>query len=340
MSARIGAMIVHAAAAGGAPPGALERATGFAASRAADPDARIPLALETALWEEAARLTGDADFGLHSAERLRPGAFDVLDYAIRTAPTPRASLERLARYNRIEHDAAVFTLVERDDVTRLEHRLGAGGLVQSRHAAEFTLAAVIVVGGQLTGAGLAPRAVELSARATGVHRRARAPVRRRPPLRDGRSTPSSGRARSWSGPTSPPIRPWAERWSATRRCCWRPRPPVVASTGERVRTLIASRLGTSEVSLAGAAQELKMSARSLQRRLAADGITFDALLDDVRRGLAQRYLADPSIAISAVAYLLGYAEPSPFHRAIKRWTGTTAGEVRRAAIETAATASH
>jgi AraC-like DNA-binding protein len=53
--------------------------------------------------------------------------------------------------------------------------------------------------------------------------------------------------------------------------------------------------------------------------------------DARRRDLALRYLADPKIAIAEVAYLLGYSEPSPFHRAFKRWTGVTPTEARRRA---------
>jgi len=55
---------------------------------------------------------------------------------------------------------------------------------------------------------------------------------------------------------------------------------------------------------------------------------LDALLDDLRHRLALRYLTDPKIAIGEVAYLLGYSEPSAFHRAFKRWTGVTPAEAR------------
>jgi AraC-like DNA-binding protein len=109
------------------------------------------------------------------------------------------------------------------------------------------------------------------------------------------------------------------------------RPNPVASTPERVRQLFASALGEGEVGLSSIAQKLKMSERSLQRRLADEGVSFDSLLDEVCRELAQRYLADPKIAVSEVAYLLGYSEPSPFHRAFKRWTGKTPAELRRRA---------
>src|SRR4029077_3383311 len=151
VSAGIGAFIVNAAAAAGVSREALEKRTGFGLSRADDPDARIPIEMETALWEEAAAATRDSAFGLHAAERLRPGVFDVLDYVVRAAPTVRASWERLARYNRLVPDDAVVTIGERPGgVVRIEHTLSRLGAVQSRHAAEFTLASLVVVGSQMS----------------------------------------------------------------------------------------------------------------------------------------------------------------------------------------------
>ena len=73
-----------------------------------DVEARMPLAVEERLWQRAAEHTSDPLFGLHAAQAIRPGAFDVLDYAVRTAPTLRAALLRLARYNRLVHDLATF----------------------------------------------------------------------------------------------------------------------------------------------------------------------------------------------------------------------------------------
>jgi len=72
-----------------------------------------------------------------------------------------------------------------------------------------------------------------------------------------------------------------------------------------------------------------MSERSLQRRLAEESVRFEALTDDVRREMAARYLADRKVAIAEIAYLLGYSEPSAFHRAFKRWTGSTPAEARQ-----------
>ncbi len=175
VSARIGAMVVHAAAARGVEPERLRELTGFDAAVAKDPDARIPLAVETQLWDEAARLTGDDAFGLHVASGIQPGVFDVLDYACRTAPTLRVSFERLMRYNRLEHDIAVFGYVDRGAIARLEHRFCIPGIEPSRHAAEFTIASIVVIGGQILGEPLRPRAAEFrhpAPRATTEHLRA------------------------------------------------------------------------------------------------------------------------------------------------------------------------
>src|SRR5258708_39743331 len=114
----VGAFIAHAAAAAGVD---LKAATGFDPAIAADPDARISLERETELWDEAARLSGDDCFGLHAAQLLRPGAFGVVDYAARTAPTLRAALQRLARYNPLRHRARGFPPVAPRARLRREH---------------------------------------------------------------------------------------------------------------------------------------------------------------------------------------------------------------------------
>ncbi|HEX5658936.1 MAG TPA: AraC family transcriptional regulator [Polyangiales bacterium] len=70
----------------------------------------------------------------------------------------------------------------------------------------------------------------------------------------------------------------------------------------------------------------------MRRRLASEGVSVDVLLDELRHRLALRYLADPTLAVSSVAYLLGYSEPSPCRGAFRRWTGATPSEVRTQAV--------
>ncbi|WP_186001815.1 AraC family transcriptional regulator [Corallococcus sp. Z5C101001] len=330
VSARIGALIVHAASAAGVAPQALQAATGFDPRSAEDPDARIPLEVENALWSEAERLSGDAQFGLHAAERLRPGTFDVLDYAIRSAPTVRTSLERLARYNRIVHDAAAFTLSNKGDVMRVEHAFQVAGMAPCRHASEFTLASIIAVGRQLAGVSVRARKVEfihLEPTSTLEHERLFG-VR---PSFSARVNALELDHAVLEHPVlaaDPSLSQVMERF-AELLLASRPVEPVEPeSILSRVRRLLAAALPEGETTLADISARLRMSERSLQRRLAQEGASFDGLLDDLRRELASRHLADPRIAIAEVAYLLGYSEPSAFHRAFRRWTGMTPSEAR------------
>ena len=72
-----------------------------------------------------------------------------------------------------------------------------------------------------------------------------------------------------------------------------------------------------------------MSGRTLQRRLRDEGVLFNELLDAARFTAAKAYLAQRDVAGAEVAYLLGFAEPSSFNHAFKRWSGLTPTEYRR-----------
>jgi AraC-like DNA-binding protein len=76
------------------------------------------------------------------------------------------------------------------------------------------------------------------------------------------------------------------------------------------------------------AGRLGMSERTLARRLAAEGLSFNAVLDELKFDLAKRYLRDLDLSISEIAWLLGYQEVSAFTHAFKRWSGTTPREAR------------
>ena len=333
MSALIGGLVLHAVSAKEGDVGALCRATGFDPKLAVDPDARIALAMEEALFDEGARLCGDDAFGLHCAELLPPGAFDVLDYAVRTAPTLRVALDRLVRYNRIVHDAAEFRLLPRGGVLRIEHSFRFGGAVQSRHSAELTLAALILIARQITETALKPRAVEFrhgrpaSRFVLEEHRRIFGvdPTFARP------VNAIELDAASIDLPIPKADLRLSKLVERHAEALLEARVDPTLSTADRVRRVLGGTLGEGDASLTAVATKLKMGERTLQRKLADEGLSFDALLDDMRKDLALRYLADPKLAIAEVAYLLGYSEPSPFHRAFRRWTGKTPSEARRAA---------
>ncbi len=99
--------------------------------------------------------------------------------------------------------------------------------------------------------------------------------------------------------------------------------------GNQVRTLIERQLANGMVSINKIAAQLNFHPRTLQRRLAAQGLSFDRLLDDLRRERAQELLGQQAIPLSQVGDLLGYGQQSTFIQACHRWFGMPPGLVRQ-----------
>ncbi|OEY67877.1 transcriptional regulator [Marinobacter sp. X15-166B] len=81
-------------------------------------------------------------------------------------------------------------------------------------------------------------------------------------------------------------------------------------------------------SLEECAAKLHCSARTLSRKLQAQGWQYQHLVDQVREIHARRYLSNPQLSITSIAQQLGYADNSGFHRAFKKWTGLSPSEYR------------
>ncbi len=327
VSARIGILIAGAVGAQGVDPGPFCAAAGFDPASAADPAARIPLELEQRLWESAAERTGDPSFGLHIAEALKAGVFDVLDYAIRTAPCLATALERLVRYSRLEHEAAVFQLVSSGDVTRIEHSFGPSVVLPCRQEAEFTMASIVTIGREIVAGGIQPVGVEF------MHGM---PLDTSEHIRIFGVLPGfSSRVNALEVDAATMGRRLLTADPALSRIIERHAEASLSSVGtsasttDGVRRILVKTLPEGPCSIAMVAHRLGMSARTLQRKLESEGATFGGLLDGVRRELGLRYLEDGKLNLAEIAYLLGYSEPSPFHRAFKRWTGSTPQSLRR-----------
>jgi AraC-like DNA-binding protein len=97
---------------------------------------------------------------------------------------------------------------------------------------------------------------------------------------------------------------------------------------ERLGAIMRAMKRPSDFTMSSAAGKLGMSVRSLRRRLDEQGATFRDLVDDARRAAAYSMLRDPTTTIHAVSYELGFATPSAFHRAFRRWAGMTPAQYR------------
>jgi AraC-like DNA-binding protein len=100
---------------------------------------------------------------------------------------------------------------------------------------------------------------------------------------------------------------------------------------DRVRTAIAEALAepTPDLTIVDVSARLAMSPRSLQRRLREQRSSFSALVDQVRRDLAQELLAHEGTLLCEIAYRLGFSGVTPFFRAFRRWTGASPREFQR-----------
>lgn len=96
-----------------------------------------------------------------------------------------------------------------------------------------------------------------------------------------------------------------------------------SSLERRVRLRISRSLSEGAPSISDVAGHLHMSGRTLQRRLAERGSSFQTLLDETRRRLAQRLLRETDYSLAEVAFMTGFAEQSSLTRAFKRWAGRT-----------------
>ena len=92
---------------------------------------------------------------------------------------------------------------------------------------------------------------------------------------------------------------------------------------------IARALGEGLPNMADIARRLGLSARSLHRRLAEQGLSFQTLTEETRREIATAMLQEERYALSEIAFLTGYSEQSAFNRAFKRWMGVTPATYRK-----------
>jgi len=104
-------------------------------------------------------------------------------------------------------------------------------------------------------------------------------------------------------------------------------PTIVSDT----RLAIRDGLVTGTLTMASVARGMGLGARTLQRRLADEGMTFAEMRESTRRRLARRYLGDAALSLAEIAYLLGYREQASFFRAFRGWYGCTPTEFRRSA---------
>jgi AraC-like DNA-binding protein len=297
---------------------ALVAAAGLAATAFDDPDARIAAETVGAVFGAAQARRPLRNLDLRLAEETPLGAFPLIDYLIVTASTVGEGMRRFARYA-ILTGAPIRVLLQEDErpirvvfemdcgspqysvaMTVLHLRREAPGLraelasftdaVEDEAAYETTLGCPVRANASWSGFALSARAWSL-------------PLRRRDPA----------------------LQSVLERHAADVLA----RIPADGDLVSDLRRTLAKRVTSGDTRLSMVAREVGASTRTVQRRLAEAGLTYQAMLDQSRCEAALRHLRDGSLSIAEISCLVGYSEPSAFHRAFKRWQGRSPQAYRR-----------
>lgn len=304
----------------GAAPADLEilQREGIGLKEFADPDARIRHAAVMELLAQAVEQLHDPRLGLRAGELHDLGDFYVLEYAARSCANLRDAVLCCNRYMYLMNGALEARLFERDDLAVWELR-ALDDVRQPPAANDFTLTCAVKFAQRHTGMFYALREVHFrhdvatdEAAYARIFDGAKIVLGARHNAlvfaRDHLDAPMSQAHAGLQAAFELHAKELLER--LTR----------VQNIVSRVRRFIIDRLRTGDVSLETTAQELALTVSSLRRQLADEGTSFRQLLDDVRRQLALSYLAEQTLSISDVAFLLGFSHVTGFYKAFRRWS--------------------
>jgi AraC-like DNA-binding protein len=293
-----------------------------------DPEARIPVATVHELLRGTIAITGDEEIGLKAAEMIEIGDYGALEYAASSAQTSGEALGVIGRYMHLINDALTFSIrVEGERaIVSLDN-----AVVMPRAAEDFEVAAFYAAIEARAG-GSMPWPFEVSfshpePATTAAYVRV---FSEQATIRFGQ--PSCGftfprQALEDPLPTADPKLHALVRGLADRLLLELPK---AESFTARVRVLLMDGLARGKSSALDIAQALHVSPNTLTRKLAHEGTRFKQLSEELRRSMALRYVGETDLALSEIAFLLGFSQSAAFHRAFKRWTEQTPLEYRAA----------
>jgi len=299
----------------------------FDARRLEDSDGRVAVDEYVRLRAVALELSGDPALGLHLGEASNSVAYDVIGHLAAHAPTLRHGLETVMRFGAIiDEDGTNWALEESGDTALVSRAFPQTSLPADRMFAEFAIAGFMRMIRQLAGPKASLR---------------RAFFQHASPAYRSEYTRIFGGAESFEHPFTgieferrlldlPQTHVHPELYAvleveAERRLA---RLTGRAGYAERTREYLVTRLLELQPDMAAAARHLGISVRTLRRRLSEEGTTFADLIEQAQTIVAKRMLGDTRRSIHETAYAMGFADPSGFHRAFKRWTGQTPSEFR------------
>ena len=291
-----------------------------------DPERRISASNQIAFLQAAAEALNDDLLGFALAQEFDLRDLGLLYYVMASSDTLGDALKRVARYSRITNEAIVLQYHEAREPTL---RLVYSGI--PRHTdlqqIEFCIVAIIRLSRVLSGRRFLPRHISIS------HIRPKGIAKFSSLL--GKSLKFGGGADEINFPIG--SADWALVDADTRlnnilrKLCEESLSSRRSNTGAlrvQVENAISPLLPHGQAKASVVAKKLGMSERTLARRLAEEGVTFNEILQQLKASLSIRYLEDNSMPISKIAWLLGFEDASSFSHACRRWTGRSPRELR------------
>jgi AraC-like DNA-binding protein len=289
------------------------------------PDLRVPHRVVRELLQGAIAQSGLPDLGLLAARALTPAELDIWQYAARCQPDVRRALDSTHRLVGLLHDGSRVDVVTESGVVTIRWSLDP--MLEGLPAlSEFALALGMVTYESYFGAarlGISEVWFPHARPADASHHEAlfRCTLRFDAPF-------PAIRMPEWLMNVPMPnadsaLAALLERHAANELARL-PKPGFA----QRVQEATLELMPRGEAGAEQVARKLGTSARTLHRRLSEEGTTFRELSDELRRHLALGYLYEKDLALSEIAFVLGFSNTNAFHKAFKRWTGTTAGAYR------------
>jgi len=291
----------------------------------ANPDARVPAGSVLRLWQEAHQVTEDPCLGIHLAEALSTSDFGLIGYILVSSATVRDALTRLRRYHHLLADSVHYSFPETETGFILRHELAGGAPVLDAMSA-YVLAVPVRMFEQSFGQGPRIEEVRLSCQRPGdvgeYERFFGAPL----VFGAGENAIMISIPLDATVPTADPaLNQVLEGYAKSLIANAPPQDSVAGALQEQVIRLLPE--GVPSATRAG--EGLGMSERTLRRRLREEGTSLSEVVTRVRRQLALKYLESADVTVSEIAYLLGFSDPTTFHRAFRRWEACTPLQYRR-----------
>lgn len=292
-----------------------------------DLNGRIDVRSQIEFLEIASHALGDDFLGLTLAAQFDVRELGMLYYVAASSQCVGDALRRIERYVRVGNEALTVK-VHKGSACRLELSYAGVPRHRDRHQIESFALTLVRLLRQLVGQKISPLGASFVHHRSSDLRRARDLI--------GCEVTFGGTADDLSFDPALLDRTLVEADPFLNRLmvedCEQAiaaRPANVSPFRTLVENTIAPLLPHAEASAKKVAATLGLSERTFARRLAAEGLTFGTILDELRRDLAIRHLEQPGPQISQIAWLLGFQQPSAFSHAARRWTGKTPSQYRR-----------